>query len=208
MTARRASSTASKSLGQRHCLGASQDVSPHRGSALLARIDPQYREALLTLLRKPSFRRWQTRFAALHIRLASTKRHNNSSLPEIARMVEVTAWRNTSVVSSIECYSGALSALIENDTSARFRQLRPHAPLIVLGNDRSLGFIALVQKRQSERKSKIVEQCRIFGPHNDGSGRHDDADVTVDKPLPRECRNRHHETASFGPCQGASPRRY
>ncbi len=77
-------------------------------------------------------------------------------------------------------------------TGARPVHFAAERALVVLGQHRPLGFVALVQERQPEGQRRVAEDLDVLGPADDGSRRHQQAEVPRGEALARQFGQRHH----------------
>src|SRR5690349_11750635 len=85
-----------------------------------------------------------------------------------------------------------LLASAERDVGRALRQLFTERALIELRDQRTLELVALVQEREAEGETDVVEDLRVLGPCDDGARAHDGRQVTVDKGLAREVGDADH----------------
>src|SRR5690348_13214918 len=119
------------------------------------------------------------------------------------------------MVPAIERFSGSAGASfllspglrLEIDTGASrerhvnraLRQFLAETPLIELRDEGTLEFVALVQERDPERKTDVLEDVGVLGPGDDGPRRHDRRQVTVDEGIAREIGHPHHLVHGVAP---------
>lgn len=73
-----------------------------------------------------------------------------------------------------------------------FRQFLIETALEVLGDNRPLGFVALVQEGEAERAGQVVENLAVLGPGNYGAWRHQGRDIATGKPPAGQLGHGHH----------------
>jgi hypothetical protein len=74
----------------------------------------------------------------------------------------------------------------------RLLQFAVEAALEVLGDQRPLGVVALVDERQPERQRRVLEDLDVLGPGDDGARRHQRRQVARREALARELGHGHH----------------
>ncbi len=96
--------------------------------------------------------------------------------------------------SSSTCSLPARAALAHALTrlAARRLQLAVEAALEVLGHQRPLGLVALVDEGQAERERRVAEDLEVLGPGDDGARRHQRRQVARGEALAREIGHRDH----------------
>ena len=87
-------------------------------------------------------------------------------------------------------YQAALG--LEHDVGGAFLQLDAEGALIVLGHQRTLQLVALVEEGDAEGKGDITEDLGVFSPGDDGTRAHDGRQVAVDEGGAGQVGNAHH----------------
>src|SRR4029453_7210240 len=134
---------------------------------------------------------------------SAAKATSSSRLRAIARRHPVTARLNGSVGDS---FDGLLGLMFDDITGSqawqidstqrhidrRFRQLDSETALIELGYDRSFQLVALVEKRQPEGETDVLEDVGVLRPHDHRARAHHRRNIAVHEGVAREVGDSHH----------------
>ncbi|ENN89506.1 hypothetical protein RHSP_60941 [Rhizobium freirei PRF 81] len=80
----------------------------------------------------------------------------------------------------------------EHDVGSTFLQLDAEGALIVLGDQRPLQLIALVEEGNAEGKGDVAEDLRILSPGDDGTRAHNRRQIAVHEGRTRQIGDAHH----------------
>ena len=85
---------------------------------------------------------------------------------------ERTRARADSFNSAIGKRTGHGHGLATSGSRSLFGEILPHTPLVVLGHECALVFVAAIEDRKLERQAGVFEQRGVLCPRDDGAGRH------------------------------------
>src|SRR4028118_2360035 len=73
-----------------------------------------------------------------------------------------------------------------------FRQVLAEDPLVIFGDQRPFGLVALVEEGEAEGEADVVEDERVLSPADHRPRAHHGRDVAVDEALARQVRDLDH----------------
>src|SRR5919106_118979 len=91
------------------------------------------------------------------------------------------------------------SALRHGGADRALDQLGAEATLVVLGDDRALGLVALVEEGEPEGEADVAEDDRVLGPRQNRARRHHGRDVAGHEAGPRQVGQAHHLRDDLAP---------